>query len=521
MRHENILEPHILERLAVIGYRVVGGEALWIPRLLSITFWLLGALFLYRIGVRLASLPSAALAVLFYLFMPFAILASRSFQPDPLMICLELAAILALLRFAEHENAARMLLAAGLCAMALLVKPVCLSVLLGVYGLGSLRRHGWRHTVTSRYTVMLLAIVSLPVAYYLWKMVWDTGDSYLAAQAEGSIIPALLLTGDFWCRVAILLSRVVGIAPLLLALVGLALIEERRPHQGVLAGMWLGYAAFVMVFTFHTHTHDYYHLQLLPIAALSLGPLVVAAFGVGKDGPWLTPWRLCLAGMALGALIGLGAAGVLYSRHALGRVPGPIKLAAKAAAATLGVPEKLLGFLRPASIGVAADVAAARAVGEAVQHSLHTVILGTHESTPLTYLGELSGVRWPSHGGLRASRLRGEAPLSARQRLQQLLDATPELEYFAITDFGDLARQPDLEQLLAGYPQVARGPGYAVYASAPDCPFGATGHRPAAKARGHCGGARLQALSGRAPRVRRAPLRPPDRRTGCFLASRA
>ena len=36
-------------------------------------------------------------------------------------------------------------------------------------------------------------------------------------------------------------------------------------------------------------------------------------------------------------------------------------------------------------------------------------------------------------------------------------------QYFLVTDFAELARQPDLEQKLAGFAVYAQGNGYVIY----------------------------------------------------------
>src|SRR3712207_1056603 len=46
-QREGIIEPPIVELAAFLAYRVLGGEHLWIPRLLSSVFWLIGGAFLY------------------------------------------------------------------------------------------------------------------------------------------------------------------------------------------------------------------------------------------------------------------------------------------------------------------------------------------------------------------------------------------------------------------------------------------------------------------------------------------
>ena len=83
--HTELLEPQVLPTFAAWGYRVLGGENLWWPRLISVLCWVAGGLILWRLIERAGGAGAGALAGLaFYLFMPYAIMSSRSFQPDSL-----------------------------------------------------------------------------------------------------------------------------------------------------------------------------------------------------------------------------------------------------------------------------------------------------------------------------------------------------------------------------------------------------------------------------------------------------
>src|SRR4029450_2163039 len=83
---EGTLEPTIMPFVVSLAYRVIGGEQFWIPRLLSSVFWLIGGGFLYLIAKKITSMDAAVSSTTFYLFLPFGVSASRSFQPDPMMI---------------------------------------------------------------------------------------------------------------------------------------------------------------------------------------------------------------------------------------------------------------------------------------------------------------------------------------------------------------------------------------------------------------------------------------------------
>ena len=85
------IEPEIIEHIAVFFYRLTGKEQLWIPRMVSALFWLVGGIFVYLLARDLVSTDGALLSLAFYLFAPYGIFASRSFQPDPLMVMLIVA----------------------------------------------------------------------------------------------------------------------------------------------------------------------------------------------------------------------------------------------------------------------------------------------------------------------------------------------------------------------------------------------------------------------------------------------
>ena len=85
-RNEPQIEPPILEYLVAITYRLTGGENMLFARLLSILFWVIGGIPLFLLVRKVTSLNGAYAALALYLFNPFGVIASRSFQPDPMMV---------------------------------------------------------------------------------------------------------------------------------------------------------------------------------------------------------------------------------------------------------------------------------------------------------------------------------------------------------------------------------------------------------------------------------------------------
>ena len=95
---EKLVEPPLLEGVTAGVYVLTGGERLWIPRLLVAITWLVGGIFLLRLAERITSWSGAVAALAIYLFLPFGIVAGRSFQPDGVMVAALLGACLAAVR---------------------------------------------------------------------------------------------------------------------------------------------------------------------------------------------------------------------------------------------------------------------------------------------------------------------------------------------------------------------------------------------------------------------------------------
>src|SRR5215212_10082601 len=84
------VEPVVFERLVAFTYRFTG-EQVWLARIYSSLFWLIGGIFLFMLVRELVSFEGAIFSTAYYLFFPYAIIASRSFQPDALMVMLTLS----------------------------------------------------------------------------------------------------------------------------------------------------------------------------------------------------------------------------------------------------------------------------------------------------------------------------------------------------------------------------------------------------------------------------------------------
>src|SRR5512138_3364634 len=78
------LEPPLFERLVAGTYYLIGQEILWVPRLYSILFWLVTSLAVFFVARQVTSFDGAVVALAVQMFLPFGVVQSRVFMPDPL-----------------------------------------------------------------------------------------------------------------------------------------------------------------------------------------------------------------------------------------------------------------------------------------------------------------------------------------------------------------------------------------------------------------------------------------------------
>lgn len=424
---EGILEPPIMELLASLAYRIVGAEHLWIPRMFSVIFWLGGGVFLYSLARDLISSDAALASTAFYLFLPFGISASRSFQPDPLMIFAFLSSILAISRYHIQPSRTKLTVAVTLSALAIFVKPVCIFTIFAAFISANISRQGIRKTLTNLSLILFLVASILPTAVFCSYGMFVGG--FLKGQAGMSFFPSLYLSSAFWSGWLNQINSVVGYTAMIAALLGLLLFREGLP-RAILVGLWIGYALFGLTFNYHIHTHDYYQLQVVPIVALSIAPICILVFGnlVRACPQW--HWRLALVCVLLFASL-------------------------------LCVP-KVRWTLRNQD---PRPVIVAQEVGAITHHSTRTIFLSWAYGKPLEYHGEISGENWPS-GEFRLEKLEGKRVWMAKERLDSLVTRFSP-EYFIVTDLQEFESQQDLQRCLAGTFQVLeQNPDYLIFSRA-------------------------------------------------------
>jgi hypothetical protein len=365
-----LLEPPVLDFLASCTYVITGGEHLWIPRLMSASFWLVGGVFLYLVARKMVSPTASLFAVAFYLIDPAIILYSRAFMPDPLMILLLVMSVYFIVRYHEQPTTGRLMVAVVISSLALFVKPgICVFQIYGASFALMVYRRGLFGSLRSLHVYLFAVLTLIPMAIYY--------ALFLRGVAGGRIEPELLLSLSFWRGWLWQIEYMVGYVAFAGALLGVLLLRPGLP-RALLAGLWAGYFLFGLVFEHHVQTHDYYSLQVIPVVALSLG----AAWDFLSGDLWRATsarfLRVAIVGFLLLALA-LGAMEqwktvVLIARQGQGAAfPG--KYVAHGTTAD---------YERRAAIY--------REIGEVVDHSPRTIMFAPDYGHSLAYHGRLDGV---------------------------------------------------------------------------------------------------------------------------------
>lgn len=445
-------EPPLLETLVAFTYRLMGGENIWVARIYNSLFWLIGGVMLYilayRMGVQRA-LPSVAtagalLASGYYLLLPFAVQGSRSFQPDPGMVMWMLLAVFALYRWSETGSWEWALLTGVLMGIAIFVKVVATYILAGAGLVMTLYR--WigdskQWTVGSRQGIedsrqgtgdrgqwageggkvvaMALLAVGPFLVYLAFNRQGQAGDYF---ESWTVALSHLVLEPSFYLRWFNFIQSLLGLSALLLGLIGMLLYPPRG--RALLLGLWLGYGLYGLLLPYQMYTHSYYHLQLVPILALSLAPLGALL--------WERLSQMEKRWLALATLVMVGGIAFISWQS----------------------------IYTQAKVDYRNEPVFWQEVAAALPPDRKVVALTQDYGFRLMYYGWRKVNLWPISSEQGLSELRG-----SHKEFQNIFNRrTAAQDYFLVTDFDQLDSQPELKQLLdEKYPLFASGTGYLIY----------------------------------------------------------
>jgi 4-amino-4-deoxy-L-arabinose transferase-like glycosyltransferase len=418
-----IEEPEIVERLALWAYQAAGTANLWFPRFFSILFWLVGGIGLFLLISDLVGKDGAVVGTLFYLFLPYAVSASRAFMPDPLMIMFIIWGIWALNRWHIRPSWGAAILAGGLCAMAILVKLTAIFIIAGaIFGL-ELGERGFKKSLRNPQLWVLGILSLLPAAIYNFVGIYVAGF-ISQGSVGGRILLNLVVDPLSYIRWDNKVEEVLGITALLLAIAGTFLLKDRR-GRSLMLGLWSGYVLFGVFFMYYYGTHDYYHLPLIPIVAIGLAAVGQAVIQA-------------LHGISPGKLSNFVIVGLLLL--AVGQNTWAVRNTLKRT------------DYRP-------DAIFWQTLGNKLR-GYNVLALTQDYNGRLSYWGWFDAAYYPSLGDFQHQATAG----STEDPLQYFKNASAGKDLFLDTMLDELDAQPQFKALLyATYPVFDQGKGYVIF----------------------------------------------------------
>ena len=419
-----IIEPPVFEYLVAGTYRVIGSDPVWVARIYSALFWIMGGVALFFLTSAMTSPDGGILAVSYYLFVPFGITASRSFQPDPLMVMFILLALWAVHNWYRNPSWKTAILAGVLAGIALFIKAVAIFPILFAFAALVLAGIGLRKAIRNPqiWAIGLLAI--LPMLVYNIYGVYVLGT--LGSQWEGRFFPEMWRTLSFYFNWEQMASGIVGYGWIFIALLGILLFPNRTMRAFGIA-LWVGYFIYGMTFPYHITTHTYYHLPLIAIIAINLAPAgALILRPLAKLSP---PW-----------LVRTFALGVLLSGIFINVWDVHVKM--------------VLEDYRHEP-GYWAEI------GEILGHDSSVVGLVHDYGNRLAYFGWITPQIWPALGQQGFRELQGKPPIEVQA---WFAERAGNKDYFLVTMMNQFDKQPELKKLLKdNFPVYAEGDGYLIF----------------------------------------------------------
>ncbi len=420
---QGIIEPLVMETIVANTYRVIGSDPVWVARIYSSLFWIIGGIGLYFLTSSMTSPDGGVLATAYYLFVPFGIIASRSFQPDPLMVMLIILALWALYYWYRKPSWKTAALAGILAGMALFVKAVALFPILFAMAAFILFSKGIRKAIRDPQIWLIAGLSVLPmILYMLYGVLFGSMES----QFLGRFFPEFWRDLGFYFSWEDMATGIVGYGAIFAALLG-AFLFRTAGLRAFGIGLWVGYFVFGMVFPYHFTTHSYYHLPLIPIVAITLAPIGALLFNPLAD---LKPEflvRIVVFGILLAAImIKVWVVGLDLAREDYRHEP-----------------------------------AHWANIGEIIDHNPSVVGLVHDYGNRLAYFGWVTPKIWPPLGQQNLRELQGKPAIEVQEWFNK---RAGNKDFFLVTMKNQFENQPELKKLLNdNFPVFAEGDGYLIF----------------------------------------------------------
>ncbi len=414
-------EPPIFESLVALTYRAAGREILWLSRIYSSVFWIVAGVFIFLLARRWNYRDGALIGLAIFLFAPFLIQASRSFQPDPFMVMWLAIFLYVLDRFMEKGGWSRAVVVGLMGGIAILVKVVAALFIIPVLICVFIYHFGWSGSIRSGKTWTIAGILVAPAVVYYGLILGGRAGGFFTSWTLGFI--HLLLDTSFYADWLHMVDSLFSLSLVVIALVSIFLYTS-LPNR-MLVGLWVGYLLYGMTSPYQFITHTYYHLPLGLLLALSIVPVADVALKTLRPA---SNNRKVIVAIILLSISGY----YLYVARSV-----------------------------QVAVDYRSEPVAWEKIGTAFPRDGAVIALTQDYGNRLMYFSMVKPADyWPTTTGQNLSEARGKGKKEFEASFEKL---TGDKKYFLVTATGQLANQPDLAEKLAEYEVVDQGDGFILY----------------------------------------------------------
>ncbi len=280
---EGLVEPPLLEWLVALTYQITGGVYLWVARLYAILFWMIAAVGILLIVREIAGKEGSLAALALFLYYPYTVYASRSFQPETLLVAGLVFTFWSAIQW-DNKKTWRWAIIAGLLGgLTIFVKSVAIFFVAGIW-LGLLfSRMKLSNLLKNRQLWLIGFLCLLPYTLFLVYANLIVGG--YEGQFSLRFFPQLWTQIGFYLRWVGTLRLAISLEWLVLGLLGIFLNKDKH-WRWMLIGALIGYGLLGFALSYHISTHDYYNLPVYLMVCIGVGVLFQKLLSINNESHW-------------------------------------------------------------------------------------------------------------------------------------------------------------------------------------------------------------------------------------------
>ncbi|MBI5375824.1 MAG: glycosyltransferase family 39 protein [Candidatus Schekmanbacteria bacterium] len=252
----------------------------YLGRLISIFFFTITLLFIYKLTRKLWNQEIALLASFSFSILPLNLFFTRAFIPEPMLSFFTTCSIFYSIMWSEKEKNRYFLFSAVAASLALLIK-----LMAAVY-LAIPLAYIWyrkRRLLSSKAVIFSIIVLVPNILWYLhsyWTYKWS-GITIFGSEGSGTWRFAdihILIDPRFYLTIFEMFLN--ALTPLgLLLFAGGIFLRKEKPEQGYIKAWMVGMFVFIIMFARGSMKHNYYQVPLMVPASIMIGAFIYYSAG--------------------------------------------------------------------------------------------------------------------------------------------------------------------------------------------------------------------------------------------------